>query len=66
MATHYAKVLEDMEALVARDVNALDKGQVERTKTGLRRWVEGDMGHLVWGAFHLRWRRHSIQAACRG
>lgn len=56
LTTHYAKVLEDMETLVARDDNALAKAYVERARTGLRRWVEGgDKGHQVWGAFHFRW-----------
>ena len=55
MTTHYARVLEDMEAIVARDASALDAAYVERARTGLQRWVDGGQaGHLAWGMFLYR------------
>lgn len=55
LAQHYARVLEDMEAMVARDPSALDADYVERARTGLQRWVDGGRaGHLAWGVFHFR------------
>ncbi len=55
LATHYAKVLEDMESLAASNGNLLDKDYVERARTGLRHWVEGgNKGYLAWAVFHFR------------
>ena len=57
---HYARVLEEMDALVARDPAArdpaaLDAAYVERARPGLQRWVDGGReGHLTWGVVHFR------------
>jgi len=55
LSRHYARVLEDMEALAARDSNLLDAAYVEKARGGLQRWVDGgEAGHLAWGVFHFR------------
>lgn len=55
LTQHYARVLEDMDALVARDPAALNAAYVDRARSGLQRWVDGGReAHLAWGMFHFR------------
>jgi sarcosine/dimethylglycine N-methyltransferase len=55
LGTHYAKVLDAMEELFAREPDALDESYVERARKGLRNWVDGGRnGYLAWGAFHFQ------------
>ena len=55
MATHYARVLDEVQADQWDLLKVCSEEYIERMKAGLQHWVNGgNKGHLQWGILHFR------------
>ncbi|MFP3998679.1 MAG: SAM-dependent methyltransferase [Desulfobacterales bacterium] len=55
LTTHYARVLQELEAREHELDGIVSREYIENMKRGLKNWVEGGKnGYLAWGIFHFR------------
>ena len=55
LATHYARVLDEVQADQWDLLKVCSEEYIERMKAGLQHWVNGgNKGHLQWGILHFR------------
>ena len=55
LATHYARVLDEVQANHWELLQVCSAEYIDRMKAGLQHWVDGgSKGHLQWGILHFR------------
>lgn len=55
IATHYGRVLQELEAREEELKRFISQDYIDHMKTGLKHWVDGgNSGYLTWGIFRFR------------